>query len=96
MIEFHPLAQDELQLALAWYREKSVRAASRFFRGVNEALGRLAVDPSSYPAVGRRIHYIRVPKFPFVVAYRIRSATDIYIVAVAHTSRRSEDWMGRV
>ena len=95
MIEFHPLANEELQLALAWYHEKSARAASRFLRGVDQAIGRLMADPSSYPAIGRRFRFIRVPKFPFVLTYEIRLASDIFIVAVAHTSRRSGYWTGR-
>ena len=95
MIEFHPLAREELQLALVWYREKSARTASRFLRRVDQALSRLIVDPSSYPVIGRRFRYIRVPKFPFVLAYQTRSATDIFIVAVAHTSRQSGYWTGR-
>ena len=95
MIEFHPLAHEELQLALALYREKSTRTALRFLRGVDQALNRLIFDPSSYPTIGPRFRYIRVPKFPFILAFQIRSATDIFIVAVAHTSRRSGYWTGR-
>ena len=95
MIEFHPLARDELQVALAWYREKSARTAVRFLQRIDESLRRLIVDPSSYPTIGRRFRYIRVRKFPFVLAYQVRSAGDIFIVAVAHTSRRSGYWTSR-
>ena len=56
MIEFHPLARDELQVALAWYREKSARTAVRFLQRIDESLRRLIVDPSSYPNAATPTH----------------------------------------
>ncbi|MGE3491981.1 MAG: type II toxin-antitoxin system RelE/ParE family toxin [Vicinamibacterales bacterium] len=54
----------------------------------------------SFPEVGspRRgrlpSRQLKVRGFPYIVAYRIRPA-DIYIVAVAHTSRRPGYWKHR-
>lgn len=95
MIEFHPLARDELRQALLWYRAKSTRAAQRFVNQVHQAVVRLAVDPLSYPVIRRGFHYVRVSRFPFVLVYRIRSEKDVFVVAVAHTSRRSGYWKRR-
>jgi plasmid stabilization system protein ParE len=95
VIEFHPFALDELQAALSWYREKSAKAAVRFLRGVDEAVERVIADPSSYPAIGTRYRYIRIKKFPFVFAYEIRGSNNIFVVAIAHTSRRKGYWTGR-
>ncbi len=95
MIEFHYLAVDELRQALAWYRAKSVRAAERFVERVHEAVLRVLADPESYPVIRRGFHYLRIPKFPFVLVYRIRAQNDVFVIAVAHTSRRSGYWRRR-
>ena len=95
MIDFHPLAVAELRQALRWYHTKSPRTARRFFEQIQSAIGRLAADPSSYPLIRPGFHYVRVSKFPFVLVYQIRSEKDVFVAAVAHTSRRSGYWKRR-
>ena len=54
----------------------------------------------AYPEIGelrpgrRPSRQFQVSGFPYKVAYRIREQ-DIYVVAVAHTSRRPDYWKGR-
>lgn len=88
MIEFHRLALEELRQAQAWYRQKSLPAAERFFQQTNRTIERLLADPASYSAIGRNCHYVTISRFPFVLIYRIRSQNDMFVVAVAHTARR--------
>ena len=95
MMEFHHRALDELRQAQLWYRTKSVQSAERFFGQVSRALDRVLADPASQPAIGRGFHYVRVRKFPFILVYRIRSEGNVFIVAVAHTSRRPGYWNRR-
>jgi plasmid stabilization system protein ParE len=88
VIEFHRLALEELRQAQAWYREKSLQAAERFFQQTSRTIERLLTDPSSYAKIGRGCHYVRISRFPFVLIYRIRSQNEVFVVAVAHTARR--------
>ena len=95
MIEFHVLALRELRQAQAWYREKSVQAAERFFQQTCNAMERISLDPASHAVIGRNLHYVRISRFPFVLIYRIRSQNEAFVIAVAHTSRRRGYWRGR-
>lgn len=94
MIEFHELALDELRHAQSWYRVKSPRAAERFFEEVNHVVERAVADPASYPVIGR-FRYIRIRRFPFILVYQVRPTNDVFVVAVAHTSRRKGYWTRR-
>ncbi len=95
MIEFHELALVELRQAQAWYRGKSQGVAERFFRQTRRAVERLLIDPASQPVIGRGCHYLRISRFPFVLIYRVRSHDDVFVIAVAHTSRRRGYWRSR-
>jgi plasmid stabilization system protein ParE len=63
--------------------------AQRFFDQVQTAMERLTADPDSYPLLRPGFHGVRVSRFPFVLVYQIRPRTSAFVVAVAHTSRRS-------
>lgn len=95
MIEFHHRALDELRQAHIWYRARSPRAADRFLEQVDRAVNRLAVDPAAQAKLGPAYHYVRISRFPFVLIYRTRSEGDVFVVAVAHTSRRGGYWRRR-
>lgn len=95
VIEFHELALNDLRQAQAWYREKSPRAAERFFLQTGRAAQRLLVDSGSQPVIGRDCHYMRISRFPFVLIYRVRSQSDVFVIAGAHTSRRRGYWSRR-
>ena len=95
MIDFHDLARTELRSAQQWYRMKSREAAARFQMRVELAIERIAKDPASLPRIGRHHHSIRVSRFPYVLVFRVREEGSAFVVAVAHTSRRSGYWNRR-
>ncbi|HUQ71928.1 MAG TPA: type II toxin-antitoxin system RelE/ParE family toxin [Planctomycetaceae bacterium] len=94
MIEFHQLALAELRDAQRWYRTKSRETAERFLTRVDQAIERLVADPESLPLIGRDNRSIRVPRFPYLLVYRIQP-NGPFVVAVAHTSRRRGYWSRR-
>lgn len=95
MIEFHPLALQELRRAQAWYRDKSLQAAERFFEKTSRTIDRILSDPASHAPIGRNSRYVRIARFPYVLIYRVRHEKDVYMIAVAHTSRRRGYWRNR-
>jgi len=95
VIEFHRLALDELRQAQAWYRDRSPKAAERFFQRTSRAIERLMADPESHARIGRDCHYVPISRFPFVLIYRIRSRNDVFVIAVAHVARRRGYWRNR-
>jgi plasmid stabilization system protein ParE len=96
VIEFHRLAQRELRQALRWYRQRSLPAAERFFQQVTRAIDRLIADPASHAAFGSNHRVVSVSRFPFVIVFQIRADRDVFVVAVAHTSRRRGYWRHRM
>ena len=86
----------ELAGAVRWYEERRPGWGGRLF----EAFANTFALIESYPEIGSPRHgrlpvrQMKVRGFPYVVAYRIRP-DDMYVVAVAHTSRRPGYWKQR-
>jgi plasmid stabilization system protein ParE len=90
-----PAAQD-LAEAVRWYDERRPGWGARLF----DAVSRVFDVIERYPESGspRRVRpvarQLKVRGFPYVVVYRVR-LDDVYVVAVAHTSRRPGYWKAR-
>ncbi len=95
-MEFHRLALEESRRAAAWYRKRSARAAERFVQQIRIAIERVTADPESFPLIGAQFRSIRIGKYPFMLIYEIRSPEVVFVIAIAHTSRRSAYWRRRV
>ena len=89
-------ASEELRETVRWYEERRAGWGATFFDAVSHTFDLL----STHPEIGeaRRgkppSRQLRVLGFPYYVAYRVREH-DLYIVAVAHTSRRPGYWKNR-
>jgi plasmid stabilization system protein ParE len=66
----------------------------QFLARVGEAFDRLQRMPELYGEVFQDLRLAQVPRFPYVVIYRIDDA-QITVVAVYHTSRDPRGWQGR-
>jgi len=89
-------ASEELREAVRWHEERRPRWGAKLFDAVVHTMDLIVAHPqigenrqSEYPS-----RQLRVLGFPYYVAYRIREE-DIYIVAIAHTSRRPGYWKAR-
>jgi toxin ParE1/3/4 len=87
----------ELTEAVRWYEKRRQGWGARLFDAVTQAFNLI----ESHPELGttRRGRFpsrqLMVRGFPYRVVYRVR-ASDLYVVAVAHTSRRPGYWEDRV
>lgn len=90
------LASEELREAVRWYEERRPGWGGRLFDAVGHTFDLLVAHPQIGKERSGRMptRQLQVLGFPYRVAYRIRE-TDIYIVAVAHTSRRPGYWKNR-
>ena len=90
-------ASVELQEDVRWYEERRPEWGSRLLDAVTRAFELI----ESHPEIGslRRgrfsVRQVNVRGFPYVLAYQVR-INDIYVVAVAHTSRRPGYWRHRI
>jgi toxin ParE1/3/4 len=91
---FHPEAQAEYDAAIAWYQSRSPRAASRFEAEMERILDSIAASPEMFPSYDDDHRFAMLRRFPYSVVYQIQSG-QIYVVAVAHSSRSAGYWQGR-
>lgn len=89
-------ASEELAAAVRWYEQRRYGWGVKLFDAVTHAIEQIC----EYPEIGsRRIgrwpnREWRVKGFPYKVVYRIREH-DIYVAAIAHTSRHPDYWKDR-
>ena len=95
----HRRAEAEFRGALAWYREESVEVAIRFHAAVLETLNKIESDPERFSVLetlgeATHIRRARVMGFPYVVIFELLEA-ELFVFAIAHTSRRPGYWRRR-
>jgi len=89
-------ASVELAAAVRWYEERRPGWGGRLFDAVGHALELV----EAHPEIGSRrpgwppARQVGVRGFPYLVVYRDRG-TDLYVVAIAHASRRPGYWNDR-
>jgi toxin ParE1/3/4 len=97
VVKLHPEAQTELQNSVSFYRERGgERLVSQFKQRVAEGIAAIADDPDRYrpdPEL-RGARKVRLKQFPFSLIY-IHRPDYVWIVAVAHGSRRPGYWKER-
>jgi toxin ParE1/3/4 len=91
---FHPEAQAEYDAALSWYQARSVRAPARFEDEVERVLGLMAASPALFPLCDDQHRFALLRRYPYSVVYDAQSG-QVYVVAVAHSSRSAGYWRGR-
>jgi len=94
ILDYHPDAINELIDAAKFYELRQSNLGYRFLDAVDVALETIQKNPfiASADILGRRKYHVR--KFPYLLIYKM-SNKFIYILAVAHTSRKPEYWKQR-
>ncbi len=97
-LKLHSEAKAELQTSVSFYRERGgERLAERFKEHVEAGFRAIMSNPERFPPA-RDIpgaQKFRLKHFPFALIY-IRRPNYIWIVAVAHGSRKPGYWMHRI
>jgi toxin ParE1/3/4 len=98
VVKLHPEARIELQASVSFYRERAGEPwASRFKERVAEGLKAIAANPERYPPVPDMpgVQKFRLKQFPFSLLY-INRGDSLWVVAIAHGSRKPGYWKQRV
>ena len=93
-LRLHREADEELTEAKVWYQERSEVAAQAFALEIEHAIRRILEAPHRYPQGRRGEHRFVLDRFPYTILYRFRE-DHVFIVAVAHQSRRPGYWRHR-
>ena len=96
-VEFSDPASAELTAAIAWYEQQRSGLGNELLEAISDTINLIRAHPEiGSPRLTRRpSRQLRVDRFPYNVVYRIRDH-DIYVIAVAHSSRRPDYWKGRL
>jgi len=93
-VEFHPEALAEAEAALAWYRERSFRAAEAFAVDLAKAVATISEAPQRWLMFEAGCRRFPLRRFPYLVIYR-EKPLSIEVLAVAHGRRRPGYWRTR-
>lgn len=91
---FHPEAAAELEAGLAWYAERSTKAAEQFLLELDRALAIILESPLSWGQVVGPWRRYPLRRFPFLIYFQ-ETDSGIRVVAVAHGRRRPGYWRDR-
>jgi plasmid stabilization system protein ParE len=92
---FTPLAQAELELAWAWYDERSERAAARFLDVMDHLVEQVGEAPRQFPVVRGDIRRaLAGRRFPYALFFRIDDQR-VVVIACFHLSRDPREWQRR-
>ena len=99
-IRIHPEAAEEAERVTEWYENERPGLGKDFEAAVDAALDLLACDPiPSVPASGvageRGARRLILKRFPYDVVF-VERADHIWVVALAHHSRRPAFWRDRL
>ena len=93
-VELHPSAEEELVAQIGYYEAQEPGLGQRFYHEVISTLKWIGENPGvARPQEGRR--HVKLSVFPFHVVFSVETER-IWVLALAHTSRRPGYWRKRV
>ena len=87
-------AEHDIQRAARWYNRQQLGLGIEFSAEVDDLFSRLHDHPERHALVRKDLRRAIVRRFPYAVYYRVK-VDRVVVVAVVHTSRRSEAWRRR-
>lgn len=92
---FHPEAEDELKVAIAYLRERTLWQASRLADAFEIHLRQLMKHPGLGHFVWRQCRRSNINGTAHAVIYQVLG-DELYIVAFAHSKRHPDYWKHRI
>ena len=95
-VQFSEDASAELVAAIRWYEVRRAGLGGELYDAVNRTVALIETHPDIGTLRTRRppSRQLAVPRFPYKVVYRVRD-DGVYVVALAHASRRPGYWKHR-
>jgi toxin ParE1/3/4 len=93
--KFHPLAESEMIGSAGFYEDRRPFLGDDFLDSIDEALAKIRNTPEMGKPEKLQTRSWKVKRFPFRIFYLIQP-DRIWIVAVAHLSRKPDYWWNRL
>ena len=94
-VKYHPLAESELVGSAAFYERRREFLGDGFLELVDETLTKIRSNPEMGKPGRFQTRSLKVRRFPFRIIFLIQPER-IWVVAVAHLSRRPDYWINRL
>lgn len=92
---FHEDAEAELVGQIEYYEDKVPGLGLDFLKEIEQSVSLIAGSPTVWPLRGLGCRRYLINRFPFSIFYLLKPDT-VWIVAIAHTSRRPYYWKERL
>jgi toxin ParE1/3/4 len=93
--ELHPEAREEFLAAISWYESQVPGLGARFVAEIERCLTLLLEAPQIGSPLGPKLRrFVINDGFPYSIIYAVLRDT-LYVVALAHGSRRPGYWRRR-
>jgi toxin ParE1/3/4 len=93
--EFHPDAEFEMLAQADYLESREAGVGVRFLMAVDRAIQRLKHDAAARPRVLRDVRHQPIERFKLHILY-LDEPDRIWIVAIAHYSRKTAYWLNRL
>jgi toxin ParE1/3/4 len=95
-VAYHPAARLEADAAAAYYFQSNPEAAGNFMDLLEEVVAEIQEVPQRWPFEREtRVQRCQMVRFPYTIFYS-NNLHEVYVLAVAHTSRRPGYWKTRI
>lgn len=92
---FHEAAEIELAEAVAYYDARALGLGDRFLAEVKARAELIEQYPEIAPVIDQDVRGKGLDRFPYTLMYVVETE-ELFIVAVAHQSKRPGYWMDRL
>jgi len=95
-LRYHPQVADDISAAIDWYEGRSLGLGERFRSAVDARFDDIVAAPEMFPRAfdDSDFRFARVPKFPYLVLFRVWSET-VTVLGVFHAASDPAKWRRR-
>jgi plasmid stabilization system protein ParE len=92
---FLPEAEEDIDEAAEWYRQRNPHVAPEFTRKVRAALSRITRNPFRFPILEAEVRHLVLNQFPYSIIYLI-DGDAVVILSCFHQRRDPAEWKRRL
>jgi hypothetical protein len=95
-LRYHPLVADDISAAIDWYEGRSLGLGERFRSAVDARFDDIVDAPEMFPRAfdDSDFQFARIPKFPYLVLFRVRSEI-VQVIGLFHSASDPAKWRRR-
>ena len=87
-------AENDIRQAFLWYQEQKVSLGKTFEKHIFKAVNSIQDNPLKIQTRYNNTRIFFLKKLPFGIHFKV-NGKEVFIIAVFHTSQRSENWKDR-